>query len=241
MSEIDLFAEYGFADDEPETTSETPKKNPRAGRPQASKGAAQVNPAPAQQPTVSSLKLLLLDHYKGYRDRRVKKPTSDAPIQVDERGPGDAPCFFCDISASFPDPAIDSFRLEFDKAPHNDEVRRLVQERGGQFVEQGLRATFSVALTPSRKDIAWLRKLGRAMQRIVGPSREGPYDDDNWVWVAPRTAKALRNLAQVLSDYTPRPPQPVAPPAKKAAPPAKKAKPPAIPPEDDLFQILATS
>lgn len=240
MSEWNLFAEYGFADDEPETTSETPKKNPRAGRPQASKGAAQVNPAPAQQPTVSPLKLFLLDRYC-YRDKRVKKPTSTEMIQIDDRNDRDAPCLFCYISATFPDPASATFQLKFDQAPYSREVQRLVEERGGTLTINDLRATIIFSLTDSRKDVAWLRKLARAFRRIVGHSREEDYRDDNWRWVAPRTAKALRNLAQVLSDYTPRPPQPVAPPAKKAAPPAKKAKPPAIPPEDDLFQILATS
>lgn len=147
--------------------------------------------------TCGPLKWDLFARY-GHKDKRVSNARKDYSIRVDDRGPEDVPCYFCNMFVSFPDPGANEFVLSMTNVPHNSEVAELVQQHGGTSVTAyDGSASIELKITPS--DRQFLRRLARAINGVV--ARGQTYPQRNWKWSARRTWRSLNNLANNLAYF----------------------------------------
>ena len=100
-------------------------------------------------------------------------------------------------TATFSNPEADTFVLELHNAPYDDALRKLIEDEEGQFRVNAVGAIITITLC--KKDAPFLRKLAKAVRRIIG--RGHRYDNANWRWLCPRTAASLERLAGHLADF----------------------------------------
>jgi hypothetical protein len=152
-------------------------------------------------PVLPSLKTYLRRWFPIRKTRRATEKYQ--PFKVDDKQPSDTSRHFSEISVAVPDAENGSFLLELFAPPEDDQVRYLILGKGGQRTIEGGRVVVRLALTV--KDHPWLRKLAKAIGRVVSyrhvRKNRKPYGIRDWKFVAPRTKEALIQLANALREY----------------------------------------
>lgn len=91
----------------------------------------------------------------------------------------------------------ESFLLILHNSPINPDVETLVTSRDGRILEEPTCRRIELDLTI--KDVPYIRKLAKAIKKIVG--RGESYSNKNWKWVCLRIAEALERLAFRLHSF----------------------------------------
>lgn len=146
---------------------------------------------------MTPLRDTLLDAYGGFADRRFKDRSLDRAIKVDDRDATDVYPYFCSIFVSVPDRTGVALRLTLQHAPSSPEVVDLVEKLGGTVHPADFGPTVILTLKSSQGPA--IKRLARAIRAIVGRGRS--YDDPNLLWICPRTAASLEELARHLALY----------------------------------------
>jgi hypothetical protein len=146
---------------------------------------------------VPNLSSHLLDAYVSSRGQKAHKTAQGLSLKIDDQGKGDTYGSFCQIHAVLPGTNADTFVLELHNAPYDDSVRELIEAQGGQFRVSPVGAIITITLC--KKDAPFMRKLAKAVRRIIG--RGHRYDEANWKWLCPRTATSLEQLADHLAAF----------------------------------------
>lgn len=121
-------------------------------------------------------------------------------IRIDDRDGDDIYPGFCDIHLKMPAPEAEVFQLIMDNVPFNDEVKSVATTLGGAWnsTRTGERLVLELSVAEAEEEIIW---LAQAIRNVVAKGNR--YQDPNWKWIAPRTAKSLKRLASIVSRLRP--------------------------------------
>lgn len=148
----------------------------------------------------SSLKKKLFDEYDGFADKRIKNLDKGQRFIVDDRSPRDFGArglysYFCSVFADVL--ADDRVQVVLSgNVPASqgvDDWAAKYQARKNDGISS------SLSFIVERGNESTLNELAECIDGIVAPGKR--YDTSNYKYVCPRTAKSLRRLANVLSDY----------------------------------------
>lgn len=134
------------------------------------------------------LKQMLDRHYGPGGIGEGRFPT----YRIDDQGPDDHYGGFWRMHLSLSGP--EQFSLSLVYLPLVDEIIELLESRGAEFKDYRGINTAKVMLTT--KDVAFIRKLAKAVRRLVGRGQR--YSDRNWKWQCPRAANSLEEFADRL-------------------------------------------
>ena len=144
------------------------------------------------------LKQFFFDAY-GFRNTKLQKPSRNAPFKIDDFGEADSRYdLFCHISLTVTDD--DSFDLDLDNTPINDDVRSLVNSVDGKEVRTD--ATTNIVTSLRTSDTLFIRKLASAIGGVI--SRGQKYKVRHWRWTALRTQRSLERFADNLDEFNAR-------------------------------------
>ena len=144
---------------------------------------------------MSQFKKYLFDTYGGFGDKRVKDITKNYSFKIDDQDTDDKHEHFCGIFARVIEGAKFELHLT-NNAPLNSKIKRLVKAKGGQSQEGDYK---SIEVNLTSKDYEFVSKLAVEIEGLVARGKK--YDNPNWKWLCPRTAKSLRQFSKVLKNY----------------------------------------
>lgn len=149
----------------------------------------------------SSLKKKLFDEYGGFADKRIKNLDKGQCFIVDDRSPRDFGAdqrlysYFCSVSAD----VLADDRVQVILSG-NVPISQSVDDWAVKYqVRKTDDISSSLSFIIERENESILNELAECIDAIVAPGKR--YDTPNYKYVCPRTAKSLRRLANVLSDY----------------------------------------
>ncbi len=142
-----------------------------------------------------ALKQFLFERLGGCADKRRKNLNGECLFNVDESLEHDCSPDICGIHALVTD--APEFQLRFQKLPMSPAVAELLASKEAGIEGDGMQATATVNLTT--KDVPFIRKLAKAIRRIVGRGRR--YSIRNWKWACPRAGESLERFANLLAEF----------------------------------------
>lgn len=122
-------------------------------------------------------------------------------LRIDDRKQEDVYPGFCDIRVTVSDAGGESFTLELQQPPLNEEVREFVEAHGGQIQETPAVTAITILLNVASAPRI-INGLAKVIRRIT--RRGERYTDRNLKWICPRTADALERFASALATGSQR-------------------------------------
>lgn len=125
---------------------------------------------------------------------------SAAPLElrIDDRDREDSCYSFCEVTLKVDDLESEQFQLVLHNVPWDEQVKEAVTDLGP--IWESFRSGTRLTLTVPMEQLSKLFILSRAIRQVV--RRGKSYQDRNWKWVAPRTAKSLDDLARAMLPIT---------------------------------------
>ena len=156
---------------------------------------------PPVRPSKLGLHPFLAQRYPARTEQQ--RPFNPTPLKIDDRRATDRSPNFCAISVTVPIAVSDRFSLQLINPPWNDEVRALVREHHGQWIDQAAQTRIDLNVRLKRHGL--VRELAQAIRSVVSIrqiNRTGRrYPISDWRWLAGRTADSLDGLANVIWEF----------------------------------------
>ncbi len=113
---------------------------------------------------------------------------------IDDRDTNDVYPGFCNINLGISDANAETVTIILDNVPYDDQVRSIAADLDGTW--QDTRTGKRLTLNLPTAEIEEITPLAQAIHHVVGNGSR--YDDRNWKWIAPRTAKSLERLIRII-------------------------------------------